>query len=165
MPQPAGRPDWIGRHHRGLALVRDKEIDFRQQRRIDRQRRRQIEHTSAAASADASDQRLGFVGRHFELGDKDRLGVEQILGHPVAPHAHIGAGGHGDKVLARARYHDHGTAGRELEVVHQTRIDAVVAERSEGDPGKAVAADGAREDDIGSGSARRQRLIGPFTTG
>ena len=49
-------------------------------------------------------------------------------------------------------------------LAHQTRIDALAAERSKGDRGKAVAADGAREHDIGSGSARRQRLIGTLTT-
>ena len=45
LPQPAGELCGIGGNRRGLALVRDKEIDFRQQREIDRQRRRQIEHS------------------------------------------------------------------------------------------------------------------------
>ena len=49
-------------------------------------------------------------------------------------------------------------------VAHQTRIDALAAERIEGDRGKAVAADGAGEHDLGSGSARRQRLIGALAT-
>ena len=62
---------------------------------------------------------MGFAGRHFELGDKDRLGAEQMLGHPIAPHAHIGAWGHRDNVLARGREHDHGTAGREFEFVQR----------------------------------------------
>jgi hypothetical protein len=44
------------------------------------------------------------------------------------------------------------------------RVDALAAERSEGDRGKAVAADSARKHDIGSGAARRQRLIGTLTT-
>ena len=42
------------------------------------------------------------------------------------------------------------------------RIDALAAEGSEGDRGKTVAPYGAGEHYLGSGSARRQRLISAF---
>ncbi len=80
-------------------------------------------------------------------------------------HARIGSRCDRDRVLPGGGYHDRGTARGFRDASHQPEIDPGAPQRVECRGGKGIRPNGADQMDLGSGTARGQRLIGALAPG
>ena len=136
-----------------------------QQVEADRQGGRKIKQAAPTAVAHSVDHGHGFSCGDFHLKDEERARTKQLVRHLVGMHARIGARGDRDRVLPGGGNHDRGTAGGFRNASHQPEIDPRTPQRVECGGGKGIRPNGSDQMDLGSGTARGQRLISALSPG
>ena len=153
------------RDRRGLDRVDDQHVDRREQRRRQRLRGCGVEDHARAASPRPDREIAHGLDGDFELQGHRGPRAERRIGNVHRECLGVRARNHRDRVLP-ARFHvDQRDSGRPRVPLHPRDVDARRDQPRQGRGGERVGAHGAGHGDVGTGTARRERLIGPLAAG
>ena len=159
--QPAQRL----RQHQRLVFVDDEHVEAIQQILRRRTGRREIEDDAAAGALHRTRRREAFGFRHLALQQQDVAFAERQTSQRIGPRHGVGAGRDDDLVGAGCIDGDEGRTRRRLDRCDMGQVDAIGDEQRQGDLGEDIAADGADEHDLGTGTAGGKRLVRTLAAG